>query len=104
VDRGEVWWANLSPPMGPRPVVLLSRSQAYRARRSIMIAPVTTRSRGIPAEVSLGPEDGLARASVVNLDDITTTPIQTLDRYVTTLSAERTSEVNRAMHFALALD
>jgi Arc/MetJ family transcription regulator len=38
------------------------------------VAPVTTRIRRIPAEVPLGPAEGLSRACVVNLDTITTIP------------------------------
>lgn len=59
--RGDVWWADNPPPMGRRPVVLLSRDEAYAIRDFIMAAPVTTRVRRIVAEVPLGPEDGLPR-------------------------------------------
>jgi mRNA interferase MazF len=70
--RGEVWWADLPPPTGRRPVVLLSRNEAYAVRALVTVAPVTTRIRSIPAEVSLGPEDGLPRDCVANLDTIIT--------------------------------
>jgi mRNA interferase MazF len=69
----------------------------------VTIAPVTTRIRGIPVEVPLGPKDGLPRASVVNLDEITTIQMSTLNRHVTTLSPEKMDEVNRAIRFALDL-
>ncbi|RPJ34838.1 MAG: type II toxin-antitoxin system PemK/MazF family toxin [Planctomycetaceae bacterium] len=52
--RGEVWWADLPPPTGRRPVVLLSRDDAYAVRALVTVAPVTTRIRSIPAEVPLG--------------------------------------------------
>jgi mRNA interferase MazF len=67
------------------------------------MAPLTTRIRGIPVEVAVGPEDGVSRRSVVNLDEITTIRISTLDRRITTLSADKMDEVNRAIRFALAL-
>ena len=38
----------------------------------VIVAPVTTRIRGIPGEVPLGPEDGLPRACVADLDAIYT--------------------------------
>lgn len=51
MKRGEVWWADLPPPAGRRPVVLLSRDEAYAIRALVIVAPVTTRVRSIPAEV-----------------------------------------------------
>ena len=102
--RGEVWWANLTAPAGPRPVLLLSRDEAYPRRRSVTIAPITTRFRDIPVEVRLGPEDGLPKLSVVNLDDITTIRMSTLDRQIAMLSPQKMDAVNSAIRFALDLD
>lgn len=48
MKRGEVWWADLEPPTGRRPVLLLSRNEAYGVRRLILVAPLTTRLRGSP--------------------------------------------------------
>ena len=70
--RGEVWWAELTPPVGRRPVLLLSRNEAYEVRELVTVAPLTTRIRHIPSEVPLLPEDGLPRECAVNLDTITT--------------------------------
>jgi len=70
--RGEVWWAELPLPIGRRPVVLLSRDEAYAVRNAVTVAEVTTTIRGIPVEVELGPEDGLPKKCVVNLDTIVT--------------------------------
>ena len=72
MKRGEIWWTELEPPAGKRPVVLLSRDEAYAVRSLVTIAPVTTRIRGIAAEVPLTVEDGMPQACVVNLDVITT--------------------------------
>lgn len=68
--RGEVWWTDLPPPAGRRPVVLLSRNEAYAVRELVTVAPITTRARRIPTEVPLGPAEGLPKACVVNLDTI----------------------------------
>ena len=35
--RGEIWWADLGPAAGRRPVVLLSRDEAYAARTLVTI-------------------------------------------------------------------
>lgn len=85
-------------------MLLLSRDDAYRVRQLVTIAPVTTRVRDIPVEVDLGPDDGLDRACVVNLDSITTVPIIDLDERITSLSVARVAEVEQAIHFALGLE
>jgi len=104
VKRGEIWWAELAPPAGRRPVLLLSRKEAYAVRELVMVAPLTTRIRGIPSEVSLGPEDGASRACVVNLDTITTIAKASLRERLTTLSAEKLKAVEEALHFSLGLE
>jgi len=101
VRRGEVWWADLPPPAGRRPVVLLSRDRAYRVRVSVTFAAVTRAVRGIPTEVPLGPEDGMPAACVVNADDILTAPKALLTERITLLSAEKMAAVEAAVKFAL---
>lgn len=103
MKRGEVWWAELDPPTGRRPVILLSRDEAYAIRALVIVAPVTTRIRGIPSEVSLGPEDGLPKACVVNLDTISTIAKASLSERLTSLSAEKLQAVDEALHFSLGL-
>ena len=71
---GEVWWADLPPPAGRRPVLLLSRDAAYRVRSSVTVAPITRTVRSIPVEVPLDRSDGMPVACAVNLDDILTIP------------------------------
>ncbi|MBI2940017.1 MAG: type II toxin-antitoxin system PemK/MazF family toxin [Chloroflexi bacterium] len=102
--RGEIWWAELSPPAGRRPVLLLSREEAYAVRALVIVAPVTTRLRGIRAEVELGPADGLPRRCAANLDSITTIPKSQLRERLAGLSPEKLRAVDAAIHFALGLD
>lgn len=104
MKRGEIWWAELAAPAGRRPVLLLSRNEAYLVRALVMVAPVTTRIRGIPSEVPLGPEDGVPRACVVNLDTITTIAKASLRERLTSLSAEKLKAVEAALHFSLGLE
>ena len=101
--RGEVWWAELPPPIGRRPVVLLSRDVAYRVRTSVTVAIITRVARNIPVEVPLGPDDGMPRRCVVNLDDILTIPRARLAERITTLSPETMAAVARAVVYALDL-
>ncbi|MFH1140372.1 MAG: type II toxin-antitoxin system PemK/MazF family toxin [Chloroflexota bacterium] len=102
--RGEVWWANLPPPTGRRPVVLLSRDEAYQQRRLAIAAPVTTRIRGIPTEVLLGPEDGLPRPCVANLDSLMTIPLRSLEEQITALNSAKLRAVEAAIRFALGME
>ena len=102
--RGEVWWANLPPPAGRRPVLLLSRHEVYRIRSAVTIAPVTTTVRGIPVEVPLGSEDGLSQPCAVNVDEIGTFKKDRLLRRITELSDEKMREVGRAIKFAVDLE
>lgn len=104
MKRGEIWWADLRHPSGRRPVLLLSRDEAYPVRDFIIVCPLTTNRRGLRAEVDLGREDGLPRASVANLDVIITEPKSRLQQRITTLSAAKLQAVEAAIHFVLGLE
>ena len=103
MKRGEIWWAELDPPAGRRPVALLSRNDAYLVRSLVTIAPVTTRLRNIPSEVFLSPKEGLPRDCVINLDVITTIPKSCLRDKITALNPEKLKEIDSAIHFSLVL-
>jgi len=102
--RGEIWWAELEPPAGRRPVVLLSRDEACAVRSLVIVAPVTTRIRHIPSEVPLSGSDGLPRDCVANLDTITTIPKDCLRSRLVALSPLKLREVEAAVRFALGLE
>jgi mRNA interferase MazF len=101
--RGEVWWAELPEPAGRRPVLLLSRNEAYAVRELVTVAPITSRIRRIPTEVGLGRADGLPRRCVANLDSLTTIPKRVLTQRLTALVPEKVGAVDRALRFALGL-
>ena len=101
--RGEIWWADLPLPAGRRPVVLLSRNEAYQVRELITVAPVTTRIRNLPVEIPLGDTEGLAKNCVINLDTITTIPKKCLSERIGVLSLPKLRALNQAIGFALGL-
>ena len=103
MKRGEIWWAELPPPAGRRPVVLLSRDEAFAVRELVTIAPVTTRTRGLPVEVPLGKQDGMPKACAVNVDTITTIPKRCPVARIAALSARKIDAVDAALRFALGL-
>ena len=101
--RGGVWWADLPPPAGRRPVLLLSRNEEYAVRQLVTVAPVSTRVRRIPTEVPLAKAEGLPRRCVANLDTITTIPKAVLSKYLGALEPGKLVVVERAIKFALGL-
>ncbi len=101
---GEIWWAELGPPAGRRPVVLLSRNEAYSVRSLVIVAPLTSRVRHIPAEVPLGQEDAVPQECVANLDTLTTVPVDCLRSRLTVLRPGKLAEVDAAIHFVLGLE
>ena len=102
--RGEVWWANLPKPIGRRPVILLSRDEAYIVRSAVTVAEITTTIRNIPVEVPLDISDYLPKECVANLDNIITIPKNLLETQITTLSPEKMEKINKAIKFALDLN
>jgi mRNA interferase MazF len=102
--RGEIWWAELEAPAGQRPVVLLSRNEAYSVRSLVIVAPITTRIRHISSEVSLGRPEGMPQECVANLDTITTIPKDCLRSRITSLNPKKLSEIDAAIHFAMGME
>lgn len=101
--RGEVWWANLPAPAGRRPVLLLSRDEAYLVRSLVTVAPVTTKIRSIPVELPLGTQDGMPKPCVANLDSLVTIPKALIETRVTSLGSEKIRAAEEAVRFALDL-
>jgi mRNA interferase MazF len=100
----EIWWANLPSPADRRPVLLLSRNDAYRYLNKFIVAEVTTTIRGIPVEVKVGSREGLPSSCVANLDNIRTAPRQCLEARAGALALSRHREVKRALGYALGWD
>ncbi len=101
MKRGEVWWADLPPPVGRRPVLLLSRDRAYQVRTAVTVSEITRSIRQIPVEVELDQSDGMPARCVVNLDTIFTIPKTLLQTRITTLSKTKMQLVEKAIKYAL---
>ncbi|MFH1503811.1 MAG: type II toxin-antitoxin system PemK/MazF family toxin [Candidatus Omnitrophota bacterium] len=102
--RGEVWWTKQPEPIGKRPVVLLSRDEAYRVRNAVTVAQVTTTIRNIPVEVLLSKKDGLPKDCAVNLDSIITIRKSIITERICSLRTEKINHIDKAIKFALALE
>jgi len=104
VRQFEIWWADLPAPAGRRPVLLLSRNDAYQYLSKFIVAEITTTIRAIPVEVQLGRREGLPEPCVANLDNIRTVARLRLDSRAGALARSRHWEVKRALGYALAWD
>lgn len=97
----DLWWMDLPPPVGRRPVLLLSRTTAYFHLTRVLVAEITTTTRSIPQEVTLGPREGLPRACVANLDAMRTVAKTALSDRIGGLRASRHGDVKRALGHVL---
>lgn len=101
--RAEVWWADLPPPYGPRPVVILTRDAVAGSIGSVVACILTRTVRGLPTEVEFGRREGLLVPCVANLDNILTIPRPRFLRLLGSCSREKTAELNAALSLALGL-
>ena len=53
-----------------RPVLVVTRSEAVAVLTWVLVAPVTRTVRGIPTEISLGADQGLAEGCVASFDNL----------------------------------
>src|SRR5277367_4267148 len=91
----ELWWASLPKPAGRRPILLLSRNEAYSYLNKFLAAEVTTTIRRIAVEIPLGRAEGLPAKCAANCDNIRTIPRSALSKRIGQLSPRRHSEVKR---------
>jgi len=103
MQRGEVRWYKFPSPDKRRPVVILTRDSALEFLGEVTVAPVTSTIRDIPSEVPLAEADGMPRPCAVNLDHIQTVSKGKIGTLITTLSADRMTQVRQALRFALGL-
>ena len=99
-ERGDVWLADV-PGDKRRPVVVLTRTSVLPRLTTILVAPVTTRVRHIPTEVSLGPAQGLARPCVANFDNILPLPKEKLIQHLGRLGTPELRQACAAARFAI---
>jgi mRNA interferase MazF len=98
--RGEVWLADI-PDDKRRPVLILTRDAVLPRLTTFLIAPITTRIRGIPTEVVLGKAHGLSKACVANFDNIRPLSKDMLVQRVGRLSPNELRQACAASQFAV---
>jgi len=102
VARNEIYWADLGPPAGRRPVCILTRDAAIAVLTAVTCAPLTPTIRGIRSEVQVGTEQGLPEPCVISCDNVITVPLANIDSDpVGELDELKRAELDRALRFAL---
>ena len=97
----DIWWADLREPTGRRPVLLLSRNDAYDYLNKFIAVEITSTIRHITSEVALGTEEGLPKNCAANCDNLRVIPRELLKGKVGQLNPARWIEVKRAVGAAL---
>ncbi len=99
-----VYWADLGPSLGRRPVLVVTRSAAVSVLAAVVVVPITRTIRGIASEVRFEPDQGLGEECVATCDNLMTVPKQRLDREpVGELGLGKVVELDRALRYALEI-
>jgi mRNA interferase MazF len=108
VRRGEIYRTRERvPERGAKPGFYVVVSRTFVAERedvsTVICAPVYGEILGLTTEVVLGPEDGLPRACAIRCDFLTLMFKRKLTHFISTLSAFKLAQLNRALAHALEL-
>ena len=110
--RGEVWWANLSPPGGSepayrRPVLIVQIDPINESRiQTLVVLAFTSNLRlaNAPGNVLCRRRDtGLSKDSVANVPQLATLDKSWLERRVSTLPRHLLSQVENGLRLFLGL-
>lgn len=101
--QGDIFWADLPPPAGRRPVLILTRDAALPHLTNVTVAPLTRTVRGIEAEAVISPADGVPELCAANLDNMLTIPRQVLDARIAHVSSETMADLHRAIRHVFAM-
>ena len=109
IRRGEIYYADLSPVVGSeqggvRPVLILQNDIGNKYSPTVIVSAITSQlgKAKLPTHIELPAEkNNLPKNSVALLEQIRTLDKRRLQEKVTTLSAEKMKEVNRALLISL---
>ena len=87
-----------------RPVLILTRELVRPHMATVTVAPITTTIRGLSTEVPVGQANGMAGASVVSCDNVTTVPADTLGTQIGVLLDHQEVALAAAIRAAFELD
>lgn len=87
-----------------RPVLVLTRELVRPHLDTVTVAPITTTIRGLSTEVPVDATNGLAQASVVSCDNVTTIPRTALGKQIGGLLDPQEQLLGDAIRAAFDLD
>ena len=93
--QGDVWWAEGRDKR--RPVLVVTRSDVIPALGRIIVAPVTTRVRGLPTEIAFDERDGLRETCAASFDNLWLVPTRSLTERIGETSPARRAQICRAL-------
>jgi mRNA interferase MazF len=99
LGHGQLWWADLDKV---RPVVVLTRRRVAARLTRVVVAPITTTTRGLATEVPLGSAEGVRDGSVASLDNVQLVPVGCLLQRAGHVAPERWPEFCSAMAKVMA--
>lgn len=109
IRRGELYYADLSPVVGSeqggvRPVLILQNDIGNRYSPTTIVAAITSQIKSpMPTHITLPHEIGLAKDSVVLLEQIRTIDKRRLRTRIGTLPVRLLADVDRALLVSLAV-
>jgi mRNA interferase MazF len=83
---------------------VVTRDRAIPLLANVTVVGITGTVRGLPTEVPLGPQDGLARDCVANCDNLFTIPKRALGQRRGELDPDSLVRLRTALRIALDLD
>ena len=112
VRRGDIYYADLSPVVGSeqggtRPVLIVQNDTGNRHSPTVIAAAITSQlgKARLPTHITVpGREVGLAKDSVVLLEQIRTLDKRRLREHMGRLSEEQMSRVNEAIAVSFGLE
>lgn len=112
INRGEVYYADLSPVIGceqggTRPVVIVQNNVGNRHSPTVIAAAITSKQdkTSLPTHISVkGSTCGLAKDSVVLLEQIRTIDKQRLREKTGRLTNEDMEKLNTALNISFGLN
>ena len=86
-----------------RPILILTREGVRRSMLRVSVAPITSRAKGLPTELPVGPRNGLDGESVVSLDNILTIRASDIGRQIGFLLPDQEAPLAAALSHAFDL-
>jgi len=108
--RGEVWYVDLDPVRGHeqagRRTALIVSADIFNGGPAglVILAPITTRDRGVPLHVGVDPpEGGVRQRSFIKCEDVRSVDITRLSRRLGAVASETLAEVEDRLRTLLDL-